>query len=69
MHELVSNELKQIYIDITKCIENSTDGAPNMQGQYKGFTKWLADDSPKQLVCMVLCTRTKFGYIGCNSEN
>ncbi|XP_025406711.1 uncharacterized protein LOC112680736 [Sipha flava] len=49
MHELVSNELKKLSIDITKCIGNSTDGAANMQGQYKGFTKWLTDDSPKQI--------------------
>ncbi|KAL4141853.1 hypothetical protein QTP88_004409 [Uroleucon formosanum] len=49
MHELVSNELNKLNIDITKCIENSTDGAANMQGQYKGFTKWLTDDAPKQL--------------------
>jgi len=49
MHELVSNELNKLNIDITKCIGNSTDGAANMQGQYKGFTKWLTDDAPKQL--------------------
>jgi len=49
MHKFVSNELKKLNIDITKCIGNSTDGAANMQGQYKGFTKWLTDDSPKQL--------------------
>jgi len=49
MHELVSNELKKLNIDITKCIGNSTDGAANMQGQYKGFTKWLTDDAPKEL--------------------
>lgn len=49
MHELVSNEFKKLNIDITKCIGNSTDGATNMQVQYKGFTKWLTDDSPKQL--------------------
>lgn len=48
IHELVSNKLNKLNIDITKCIGNSTDGA-NMQGQYNGFTKWLSQDSPKQL--------------------
>lgn len=49
MHELVSNELSKLNIDIKKCIGNSTDGAVNMQGQYNGFSKWLSEDSPKQL--------------------
>lgn len=29
MHELVSNKLKKLNIDITKCTGNSTDGAAN----------------------------------------
>ncbi len=36
-------------IDIKKCIGNATDGAANMQGQYKGFSALLTGASPNQV--------------------
>lgn len=41
--------LQTMNIDIKKCVGNSTDGAANMQGQYKGFDKYLKDASPEQI--------------------
>ena len=33
-------------IDVSKCIPDSTDGASNMSGQYKGFTAFLEKEPP-----------------------
>jgi len=33
--------LKNLKINISKCIGTSTDGAASMQGQYNGFGLWL----------------------------
>ncbi|MBN3275714.1 ZMYM1 protein, partial [Polyodon spathula] len=41
--------LNSCKIEIRKCIGNSTDGAANMQGQYKGFSAWLSTESPDQI--------------------
>jgi len=37
----VCEDLKNLKINISKCIGTSTDGAANMQGQYNGFGSWL----------------------------
>ncbi|XDV21827.1 hypothetical protein PO909_026847 [Leuciscus waleckii] len=47
--ELVKQTLEKMDIDIKKCIGNATDGAANMQGQYKGFSALLTGASPNQV--------------------
>lgn len=49
MYEMIAQCLKDLDLDIRRCVGNSTDGASNMQGQYKGFTTWLSKDSPGQI--------------------
>ncbi|XP_034062116.1 uncharacterized protein LOC117539872 [Gymnodraco acuticeps] len=45
--QLVVNEvLETMKLDVRQCIGDSTDGASNMQGQYKGFSALLAKMSP-----------------------
>ncbi|XP_034051779.1 uncharacterized protein LOC117532559 [Gymnodraco acuticeps] len=45
--QLVVHEvLETMKLDVRQCIGNSTDGASNMQGQYKGFSALLAKMSP-----------------------
>jgi hypothetical protein len=39
--ELLLNVLKTANIDTLNCVGNSTDGAANMQGQYRGFSAKL----------------------------
>ena len=43
------NVLNHCNIDVKKCIGSSTDGAANMQGQYKGFSACLTRESPQQI--------------------
>ena len=40
--ELLKNTLDKLGIDIGMCVGNSTDGAANMQGPYKGFSAFLS---------------------------
>ncbi|KAL1251715.1 hypothetical protein QQF64_019511 [Cirrhinus molitorella] len=47
--ELEKQTLEKMDIDIKKCIGNATDGAANMQGQYKGFSALLTGASPNQV--------------------
>ena len=41
--------LQELNIDIGTCVDNSTDGAPNMQGHYWGFSTFLSEQSPNQV--------------------
>ena len=41
--------LQELNIDIGTCVDNSTDGAPNMQGHYWGFSTFLSEQSPNQI--------------------
>lgn len=49
MSELLLNTLQKLEIDVDNCIGNSTDGAANMLGQYKGMTAFLSKSSPNQV--------------------
>ncbi|GLV33342.1 hypothetical protein CBL_08612 [Carabus blaptoides fortunei] len=48
-YELVKELLEANDVDIHRCIGNSTDGAANMQGKYKGFSTWLVKEVPDQI--------------------
>ena len=43
---LLNEPLSKVDIDLQNCVGNSTDGAANMQGQYKGL---LSSESPNQV--------------------
>ncbi|RXN21860.1 zinc finger MYM-type 1 [Labeo rohita] len=43
---LLTEVLEHLKLDIGLCIGNSTDGASNMQGQYRGFSALMADKYP-----------------------
>ena len=47
--ELLKKVLQELNIDIGTCVDNSTDGAPNMQGHYWGFSTFLSEQSPNQI--------------------
>ncbi|XP_033996627.1 uncharacterized protein LOC117490951 [Trematomus bernacchii] len=47
--ELLKKTLAKVDIDLRNCVGNSTDGAANMQGQYKGFSTLLSAESPNQV--------------------
>lgn len=47
--ELLKKTLPQVDIELRNCVGNSTDGATNMQGQYKGFSALLSPESPNQV--------------------
>ena len=47
--DMLTEVLDQLKIDMTKCIGSSTDGASNMQGQYKGFSTLLSSKSPNSI--------------------
>lgn len=67
MTELLLHTLQKLHINIENCIGNSTDGAANMQGQYKSMTAFLTKSSLDQvhvwchsdLSNLVLCDATK----------
>ncbi|KAJ8366427.1 hypothetical protein AAFF_G00355810 [Aldrovandia affinis] len=44
--DLLSEVLDRLKLDKAMCIGNSTDGASNMQGQYRGFSALMASQSP-----------------------
>lgn len=46
---LLMQVLTSCKIDIKNCTGSSTDGAANMQGQYRGFSAWLSTQSPDQI--------------------
>ena len=43
--DIVKQTPEKMYIDIKHCVGNITDGAANMQGQYRGFSALLAGES------------------------
>ena len=47
--ELLKQTLEKVGINIKNCVGNSTDGAANMQGQYKGFSALLSGEAPDQV--------------------
>ena len=47
--QLVNGVLVAMDLDVKQCIGNSTDGASNMQGQYKGFSALLSEKCPTQI--------------------
>lgn len=47
--ELLKQTLEKVGINIKNCVGNSTDGAANMQGQYKGFIALLSAEAPDQV--------------------
>ena len=47
--EMLKETLAKVNIDIQNCVGNSTDGAANMQGQYKGFSTLLSSESSNQV--------------------
>ena len=44
--DLISGVLQRLNLDKEMCIGNATDGASNMQGQYKGFSALMTAQSP-----------------------
>lgn len=44
--DLLSEVLEHLNLDKAMCIGNATDGASNMQGQYKGFSALMTSQSP-----------------------
>ncbi|KAJ3590880.1 hypothetical protein NHX12_008828, partial [Muraenolepis orangiensis] len=44
--QLLTEVFQHLKLDGSMCIGNATDGASNMQGQYKGFSALLATQSP-----------------------
>ena len=44
--DLISGVLQRLNLDKEMCIGNATDGASNMQGQYKGFSSLMTAQSP-----------------------
>lgn len=49
LQNVLMNVLHATDIDIKICIGSSTDGAANMQGQYKGFSAKLSAEAPHQV--------------------
>ena len=47
--KMLKDVLCKLKLDISNCIGNATDGASNMQGQFRGFSALLSEHSPKQV--------------------
>lgn len=47
--DLLKEVLEHLKLDSSLCIGNATDGASNMQGQYRGFSALLASQSPNHV--------------------
>ena len=47
--QVIRQVLSEMKLDIKNCIGNSTDGASNMQGRYKGFSILLSKEVPMQI--------------------
>lgn len=66
--ELLLNVLKTANIDILNCVGNSTDGAANMQGQYRGFSAKLSETGATQLY--IWCYAHALNFVICDvTEN
>ncbi len=47
--QLLTDVMDRFNLDISNCVSNSTDGASNMQGHYKGFATLLSSKAPNQV--------------------
>lgn len=47
--KLLTEVLEHLKLDTSLCIKNATDGASNMQGQYRDFSALLASQSPNHV--------------------
>ena len=47
--QLVSEVVLGLNLDLKECVGNSTDGAANMQGHYRGFSTLLSNEAPMQI--------------------
>lgn len=47
--QLVSEVMSTLKLDLRNCVGNSTDGAANMQGRYKGFSTLLSKETSNHL--------------------
>lgn len=47
--QVLTEVLERLKLDTSLCIGNATDGASNMQGQYRGFSALLASQSPNHV--------------------
>ena len=45
--DLVKLVLEKMDINVADCVGNSTDGAANMQGEYRGFSALLSSYAPQ----------------------
>lgn len=44
--DLLKDTLTRLNHDMSCCVGNTTDGAANMQGSYKGFSAFLSEEAP-----------------------
>ena len=49
LYELIAKVLADNNINLKYCVGSSTDGAANMQGQYNGFSSWMATSNPEHI--------------------
>lgn len=49
LFKLLTDIFNSYKIDIKRWVGSSTNGAANMQGQYKGFSTWLSAEAPNQV--------------------
>lgn len=47
--QMLTDVMGRFDLDISDCISNATDGASNMQGQYRGFSTLLSSKAPNQV--------------------
>ncbi|KAK0150742.1 InaD-like protein [Merluccius polli] len=47
--QMLADVMEKYKLEISNCISNATDGASNMQGQYRGFATLLSSKAPNQV--------------------
>uniref|UniRef100_A0A8C6LH54 DUF4371 domain-containing protein n=1 Tax=Nothobranchius furzeri TaxID=105023 RepID=A0A8C6LH54_NOTFU len=47
--QMLTDVMQRFNLDISNCVSNATDGASNMQGQYRGFSALLSSKTPNQV--------------------
>lgn len=47
--QMLTDVMEHFNLDISNCVSNATDGASNMQGQYRGFSTLLSSKAPNQV--------------------
>ncbi|KAK0148975.1 Zinc finger MYM-type protein 1 [Merluccius polli] len=47
--QMLVDVMEKYKLEISNCISNATDGASNMQGQYRGFATLLSSKAPNQV--------------------